>query len=121
MANSFNQFSSDQAAATLVIFMFFLSLILVPGSSGMEGLGDLEQGTEYHHSDHRVGGMDDLFMSMQPEPTVINVMNADFFCKLFVLHVCSSQEVEQMQRSMKANSPTLIFHVTVIPENGESC
>jgi len=50
----------------------------------MEGLGDLEQGTE-HHSDGRVGGMDDLFMSMQPGPTVRNGKNAEFVCTFFVL------------------------------------
>ena len=49
----------------------------------MEGLGDLEQGTE-HHSDGRVGGMDDLFVSMQPG-TIRNGMNAAFVCTLFIL------------------------------------
>jgi hypothetical protein len=66
------------------MFSFFVPFILVPGPSSMEGLGDLEQGTE-HHSDGRVGGMDDLFMSMQPGPTVRNGKNAEFVCTFFVL------------------------------------
>ena len=104
MANSFNQFSSGQSGLPLWLCFHSLCHLSLCLDHRLWKDWAISNKELEHHSDDLVGGMDDLFMSMQPGPTVRNGKNAEFVCTFFVLQFFSSQRMVQKQRRMKANS-----------------